>query len=277
MAAVFLIVSRGSKKALTSAVVAGSPVTQKTQGNKDLTQFWTLEATPPDSVEDFRIHPFDAPDLAITVKRDQGGDQTQPAPLALDANVMGEVWRISRIANPPYFFLLEGSNDLLMDVPGGSGNDGVTIQVFPRNENDNQQWTFLPAFTQLGPPMAMQPYQQTVEIQLPQGVFFGDATFSVPDNKLLIARYVSVSYDLPPPQLPFLRLTFSLGGQLSTIVIPIVSQLPIGQDVHFVGSQEIYMTAEGGTSISAYAGRSPAGGPAHTAVTVTISGYLIDP
>jgi hypothetical protein len=39
-----------------------------------------------------------------------------------------------------------------MDVPGGSSDDGVTIQVFFRNENDNQQWTFLPAFDLLGDP-----------------------------------------------------------------------------------------------------------------------------
>ena len=50
----------------------------------------------------------------------------------------------------PYFFFLEASNDLLMDVPGGSSVDGVDIQIFPRTEHLNQQWTFLPVFAQLG-------------------------------------------------------------------------------------------------------------------------------
>jgi hypothetical protein len=150
MAAVFLIVSRRSGKALTSTGDAGAPIQQFTQGDNDASQFWTLEPTPPETTEDFRIHPFLAPDLAITVNRNPGDDPTQPAPLDLDANAAGEVWRISRIADPPYFFLLEGSNDLLMDVPGGSGDDGVTVQVFTRNENQNQQWTFLPAFEQIG-------------------------------------------------------------------------------------------------------------------------------
>jgi hypothetical protein len=49
-----------------------------------------------------------------------------------------------RIANPPYFFLLEGSNDLLIDVRGGSHADNLAIQVFRRNEHTNQQWAFLP-------------------------------------------------------------------------------------------------------------------------------------
>jgi hypothetical protein len=151
MAAVFLIVSRQTGKALTAfgGGAVGVVVQQQTTDTGDPDQFWVLEPTPAGQVEDFLIHPFGAPALAIIVNR-QGGDPTQPAPLAIDNNAAGEVWRIGRIANPPYFFLLEGSNDLLMDVPGGAADDGVIIQVSFRNENQNQQWTFLPAFDQLG-------------------------------------------------------------------------------------------------------------------------------
>ena len=150
MAAVFLIVSRQSGKALTADPGAGSPVVQFTTNTNDPLQFWTLEPSPAGSVEDFLIHPFGQPDLAITVNRDPELDPTKPAPLDIDVNAGGEVWRINRIADPPYFFLLEASNDLLMDVPGNSGDDGQTIQVFNRTENQNQQWTFLPAFPELG-------------------------------------------------------------------------------------------------------------------------------
>jgi hypothetical protein len=59
------------------------------------------------------------------------------------------VWRISRVANPPYFFLIEGNDDLLMDVPDNSHTDGVVVQVFHRTEHANRQWTFLPAFREL--------------------------------------------------------------------------------------------------------------------------------
>src|SRR5262245_26027619 len=144
MAAVFLIVSRSSGKALTRIGGAGTPVQQFTQGNDDTTQFWTLSPTQPGS-QDFLIHPLDLPDLAITAFRNPGDDPTQPTFLVIDINAGGQEWRIGRIADPPYFFLLEGDNDLLMDLPGSSGDDGTTIQVFFRNENQNQQWTFLPA------------------------------------------------------------------------------------------------------------------------------------
>jgi hypothetical protein len=150
MSAVFLIVSRRSGKALTRTGDAGSPVQQFKQGNNDATQYWTLEPIPAGSTENFLIHPFNEPGLAITVKRDPGGDPTQPAPLDLEDSATGEVWHISRIANPAYFFLFEDGNNLLMDVPDGSSDDGNTIQVYYRNENDNQQWTFLPALDQVG-------------------------------------------------------------------------------------------------------------------------------
>jgi hypothetical protein len=86
--------------------------------------------------------------------RDRAGSEgddrrDQEAFLNLQPAPAGQVWRISRIAGPPLFFLLEGSNDLLMDVPGDTHGDGKVIQVFKRSEHANQQWTFLPVFAQL--------------------------------------------------------------------------------------------------------------------------------
>jgi hypothetical protein len=146
MAAVFLIVSRQTGKALTRSGDAGTPVQQFTQGDNDQTQFWILEPVPADSTDNFKIHPFNDRALAITEQRNSGDDPTPGALLLLDVNKVGEVWRKTRIDNPPYFFLLETGNGLLMDVPNASSDDGLQIQVFTRNENQNQQWTFLPAF-----------------------------------------------------------------------------------------------------------------------------------
>src|SRR5262249_52454421 len=112
-------------------------------------QYWTLEPAESGGEQGFLIHPFLVPAFAIAVDRIDFPDPTEPASLWLDKNAAGQVWRISRIANPSYFFLLEGDNDLLMDVPDRSHDHGVTIQVYPRTENQNQQWTFMPAFDQI--------------------------------------------------------------------------------------------------------------------------------
>jgi hypothetical protein len=152
MAAVFSIVSRQTGKALTAFVgdSSRSAVFQMTQGAEgpDQTQSWTLEANPGGSAQDFLIHPDGFPGLAISTL--SGPAPQQPSNLRLDDSAWGTVWRISPIANPRYFFLFEASADLLMDVTGGSDDDGVPVQVYYRNENQNQQWTFLPVFSRLG-------------------------------------------------------------------------------------------------------------------------------
>jgi hypothetical protein len=155
MAAVYLIVSRSSGKALTCPNLNANsptphlPVQQYEQGDRFAQQYWTLEPTRPGGKHDFLIHPFLVPGFAIAVNRTDLSDPTKPAWLWLDESAAGQVWRVNRIANPPYYYILEGDNDLLMDVPDGSGDDGVTIRVNYRTENDNQQWTFLPAFDQI--------------------------------------------------------------------------------------------------------------------------------
>jgi hypothetical protein len=143
MPAVFQIVSRASGKAL-SAVGLPDPsiVTQLPASDENPTQRWTLEPTD-DSAEDFVIRSFISPALAI------GLDPTDAVRLYAGPAEAAQVWRISRIANPPFFFLLEGSNDLLMDVPHGSHADNLAIQVFRRNEHANQQWVFLPVLAEL--------------------------------------------------------------------------------------------------------------------------------
>ena len=66
--------------------------------------------------------------------------------LQLVPTANAQVWRISRrIANPPYFYLIEGDNLITL----ASGDD-ISIHVAPRTEHANQQWTFLPVFAQLG-------------------------------------------------------------------------------------------------------------------------------
>ena len=142
MPAVFQIVSRSSGKALRHD--EGSFVDQFTQDDQDPAQMWVL--TPQDTADDLLIQPFGSPELAIGVTQ-QANDPRLflNVQLAPDA----QVWRISRVANPPYFFLIEGNDDLLMDVPDNSHTDGVVVQVFHRTEHANQQWTFLPVFREL--------------------------------------------------------------------------------------------------------------------------------
>jgi hypothetical protein len=157
MPAVFQIVSRSSGKALartTPSPEFASPtfipsIVQSTQNDQDSTQLWVL--TRQDSAGDVLIQPFGSPDLAIGVF--ESGEETDfpGALLVVGPAPSGQVWRVSRrLASPPYFFLLEANNDLLMDVPGGSTADGEAIQIFTRTEHNNQQWTFLPIFAQLG-------------------------------------------------------------------------------------------------------------------------------
>ena len=147
----FRIVSRESGKALAveGDFAAQTPICQSTQtGVGDDTQVWTL-APRMGSITDFFILSASHPELAIWVDRRKHPDPTQKAPLYLETHDefhVDQVWRISRIANPPYFFLLEADNDLLMDVRNSSHDEGEIIQVFPRHENNNQQWTFLPVF-----------------------------------------------------------------------------------------------------------------------------------
>lgn len=175
MPAVFQIVSRSSGKALAQSnsgfapqdAAAPSPsgpepsppppgaglfVVQLTQSAQDPTQLWVL--TPQDSAQDVLIQPFGSLDGAIGLYDLSSGEGVEPESgkrgdclMTLPA-ANGVVWRIGE--HPPYFFLLEGPNDLLMDLPGGTTADTQIIQIFTRNEHNNQQWTFLPVFAQLG-------------------------------------------------------------------------------------------------------------------------------
>lgn len=152
MPAVFKIVSRVSGQALTTVGVPEFQiqqwvVVQFPQVDQNPNQWWTL--APQDSAQDFLIQSLGRPGAALGVDRTQVVDPTQPAPVNLQADGGGQVWRISRIPHPPYFFLLEGNNDLLMDLPAGTHQEGDGIQVSFRNEHQNQQWTFLPVFEQL--------------------------------------------------------------------------------------------------------------------------------
>ncbi len=143
MPAVFKIVSRASSKPLTALGLPDpSGITQLPAIDEYLPfQSWTLQ--PQDSAEDFLIRSFSSPALAI------GVNPTDSRLLYVVPAEDAQVWRVTPIANPPYFFLLEGSNDLLMDVPGGSHADNLQIQVFRRNEHANQQWVFLPVLAEL--------------------------------------------------------------------------------------------------------------------------------
>ena len=146
MPTAFQIVSRASEKALSQG---DGFVVQVTQNDHDANQMWVL--SPQDSAADCLIVPLTSPEAAIGLDPDQTTDITKQAFLKLAPARDAQVFRISRIANPALFFLLEGANDLLMDVPGDNihGND-VVIQVFKRSEHTNQQWTFLPVFAHLG-------------------------------------------------------------------------------------------------------------------------------
>ena len=150
MPAVFQIVSRASQKALAIGdpdyphAGTGYYLWQLTQNNQDPTQMWVLA---PQEFGNFLIQPLGSPDLAIGVGPPSDSDDTAFY-LSLNAVAQGQTWTISPIS--PYYFLIVGSEDLLMDVPGGSHDDFEPIQVFQRDEHASQQWTFLPVFAQLG-------------------------------------------------------------------------------------------------------------------------------
>jgi hypothetical protein len=120
MPAVFKIVSRASGKPLTAPGLPDpSGITQLPAADEYLRfQSWTLR--PQDSAEDFLIRSFSSPALAIGLNPTDSRLR-YPGPVE-DA----QVWRITPIATP-FFFLLEGSNDLLIDVPGGSHADNLQI------------------------------------------------------------------------------------------------------------------------------------------------------
>lgn len=150
MPAVFQIVSRASQKALAIGdpdyphAGTGNYLWQLTQNSQDPTQMWVLA---PQEFGNFLIQPLGSPELAIGVGGPSDSDDTAFY-LSLGAVAQGQIWSISPV--PPYYFLIVGSEDLLMDVPGGSHDDFELIQVFQRNEHASQQWTFLPVFAQLG-------------------------------------------------------------------------------------------------------------------------------
>jgi hypothetical protein len=142
MPAVFKIVSRASGKALTAlGLPQPTGITQLPADEFLRFQGWTLHRQ--DSAEDFLIRSFSSPALAI------GLNPTDSRLLYVGPVADAQVWRVTPIAKPPYFFLLEGNNDLLIDVPGGSHADNLEIQVFRRNEHTNQQWVFLPVLAEL--------------------------------------------------------------------------------------------------------------------------------
>jgi hypothetical protein len=144
MPAAFKLVSRASSKALTAvslpepSLITQLPVNQE----YDRVQSWTLQ--PWDLAGDFAIRSLTSPELAL------GLDPTDSRRLFVGPVDNAQVWRITPIAHPPYFFLIEGPDDLLIDVPHGSHADNLGIQVFRRNEHANQQWVLLPVLTELG-------------------------------------------------------------------------------------------------------------------------------
>ena len=129
MPAVFKIVSRASGKPLTALGLPDpTGITQLPDADEYLRfQSWTL--LPQDRAGDFLIRSFDWPGLAI------GLNPADSRWLYVGPVDVAQVWRVTPIANPPYYFLLEGSNDLLIDVPDGSHADNVQIQVFRRTEH----------------------------------------------------------------------------------------------------------------------------------------------
>jgi hypothetical protein len=143
MPAVFKIVSRASGKPLTALGLPDpTGITQLPDADEYLRlESWTLQ--PLDRADDFLIRSFDWPGLAI------GLNPTDSRWLYVGPVDDAQVWRVTPIANPLYYFLLDGSNDLLIDVPDGSHADNVQIQVFRRTEHSNQQWVFLPVLAEL--------------------------------------------------------------------------------------------------------------------------------
>ena len=145
MPATVQIVSRASGNAITAI---GSPgdffLFQEPIDEEAVLQRWTLQ--PQDSAEDCLILSVSVPGQAIGLPSDTAPGEV--AALQVVPTENAQIWRISRrIAKPPYFFLLEGNNDMLMSLASTANQP---IEVAPRTEHANQQWTFLPVFAQLG-------------------------------------------------------------------------------------------------------------------------------
>jgi hypothetical protein len=145
MPATVQIVSRASGSAVTAI---GSPgdifLFQEPIDEEAVLQRWTLQSQ--DSAEDCLILSVSVPGQAIGLPSDTAPGEV--AALQVVPTESAQIWRISRrIAKPPYFFLLEGNNDMLMSLASTANQP---IQVAPRTEHANQQWTFLPVFAQLG-------------------------------------------------------------------------------------------------------------------------------
>lgn len=144
MSAVFQIVSRASGNALMWLGVADdTAVFQDTIIDGAASQMWTLQ--PQDSAQDCLIVSVSAQGQAIGLPADTTPGEVVSLQVVPTQNA--QIWRISRrIAKPPYFFLFEGDDDLLMTL--ATRDD--SIQVAPRTEHANQQWTFLPVLARLG-------------------------------------------------------------------------------------------------------------------------------
>jgi hypothetical protein len=145
MPATVQIVSRASGNAVTAI---GSPddifLFQEPIDEEAVLQRWTLQ--PQDSAEDCLILSVSVPGQAIGLPSDTAPGEV--AALQVVPTESAQIWRVSRrIAKPPYFFLLEGNDDMLMSLASTANQP---IQVAPRTEHANQQWTFLPVFAQLG-------------------------------------------------------------------------------------------------------------------------------
>lgn len=122
---------------------------------------------------------------------------------------------------------------------------------------------------------AREPFETRVDVDLGNGDFGGNGTFSVPAGKRLVVEFVAAQVALPDGQLPLM----SANAQNAALGYPIpLTRQGVGNgNAFFTGSMDALDFANAGTYLISLSRQNPAGGavPGTAGGFVYISGYLL--
>ena len=125
-------------------------------------------------------------------------------------------------------------------------------------------------------PSDQQPFQASVEIQLPPGTGGQNGSVTVPKGKRLVIEYVSGEAFLPTGQKCLFSVITSLKGQ-TTGTRHYLESAPYGKfgaPDYFRAAQLVRLYADPGTTVMLRADRDLAGGDG--LARMSLSGYLIN-